>query len=353
MFRSRWITLGLGAFRAFAVACLLMAAAAASAQEPVEAQEPQIKTYLGVTLSPAAGAYEVLDNVNVRDKPDTAGKRIGGLKKGEHVQVFGRAGDKWLAVKKDGKELGFAYEPALSLIVDEKADFTIPLTPVTGNYLVISDVNVRALPDATSSRINRLDKGERVQAFAVPKDADWLAVKHEGEELGYIYNPVLLPLIDGVLLENITGEAAPPGGPQCEYTIRYDGRNAVEEELSGTFDYDIAYSCKDGEVTFEFLAYMFVTEAPYDFTRKRVHQINVDVLEIGDRFDEALSTVFMYRYKESRLLFDSVTQNEFTKTPAIREKEAEDIEDALAAAAEIAPASWNGRVWKTLATGER
>ena len=75
--------------------------------------------FMGETVTPAPGKYLVETDVNVRDAPRTAGKRLGGLKAGEVVDVIGRAGNTvWLAVIEDGKPLGFVYGTVLSPVID-------------------------------------------------------------------------------------------------------------------------------------------------------------------------------------------------------------------------------------------
>ena len=140
------------AFGALVLALVLLPAPRALAQE----------TFLGVPVSPHAGTYKALKDVNVRAKPATSGKRVGGLRKGELVQAAGRSKDGvWLALTKDGKELGFVYAPLLRIVIAAPVVFTRPMTPASGTYLVSKDVRVRANPKTKSEEINRLSKGER------------------------------------------------------------------------------------------------------------------------------------------------------------------------------------------------
>lgn len=75
--------------------------------------------FMGVTVTPAPGKYLVEKDVNVRAKPETSGKRLGGLKAGDVVDVIGRAGKTaWLAVVDDGKPVGFVYGTVLSPVID-------------------------------------------------------------------------------------------------------------------------------------------------------------------------------------------------------------------------------------------
>ncbi len=75
--------------------------------------------FMGTTITPAPGKYLVEKDANVRAEPKTEGKRLGGVKAGDVVDVIGRAGQTaWLAVVEDGKPLGFVYGTVLSPVID-------------------------------------------------------------------------------------------------------------------------------------------------------------------------------------------------------------------------------------------
>jgi len=321
-----------------------------SADEPAP---KQIKI-LDVSVTTVYGAYEAVERVNIRAKPSTDAKRIGGLDKGELVEAVGRFDKDWLAIKKkDGKDLGFVFEQALKPIEVEEADFSIPLTPESGVFLVTKDINVHIKPITASKSLSLLKKGVRVEAVGRPEDSAWLGVKQNGKELGYVYAPVLLPIIDGSQITDIKGKSEATNGAVCEYAVRFDKRNATEGEASGTYDYDISYKCAAKGAKFEFPAFMFITEAAFDLTQSQIYQINVDVLEIGDSFEEALSTTFMYHKKTGKLVFDGISQDEFGKKPKVMETPAADIESALSAAAQITPDTWNDKTWKEMTAKNR
>ena len=315
---------------------------------PAAAQD----SFLGVPVTSHKATYQVVDSVNVRAKPTIKSERVGGLNKGEKVRVVGRIGKDWLAVKKEGVELGFVYAPALREVIAKKveADFSIPLTPVEGSYLVNRDVNVRKIPKTSGKRVARLKKGALVQAVGRPKDAAWLGVEQDGRKLGYVFAPVLIPLIDGTIGEELKGSMKLSAGrSSCAYTIRFDEEVPVEGENFHIYNYDLDYRCDYRGVKVDFLAYMFMIEASYDLSSKPSYQINVDLLEIGERFDEPLSAVFIYDRKNNRVSFEAVNQSEFAKTPADKDRAAADLGQALAAAAAMAPEAWNTKVWKALA----
>ena len=98
---------------------------------------------------------------------------------------------------------------------------------------------------------------------------------------------------------------------------------------------------------------MFITEAPYQLSQNQVYQISIDILEIENGYDEIFSTILLYKRKEEKVVFDSVTLQEFRAVPPLAERPAKTVGDALAAAVEIAPGAWNSKVWEVLARANR
>jgi ribosomal protein L24E len=75
-------------------------------------------TFLGTPITPAAGTYLVKRDANVRAAPKTASKRVATLKKNERIDVVGKGPGAWMAVRKDGAELGFVCGTILVPLVD-------------------------------------------------------------------------------------------------------------------------------------------------------------------------------------------------------------------------------------------
>ena len=99
--------------------------------------------FVGIELIEVEGQFLVSqNNLNVRAKPRTSGARITKLKKGEIVSVIGKAkGGEWYAVRKDGKDLGFAYAPVLLRLLDGRLDEELKGTAKNGN--VSCDYTIR------------------------------------------------------------------------------------------------------------------------------------------------------------------------------------------------------------------
>lgn len=73
---------------------------------------------MGTPITPAAGTFLVKQDANVRATPKTASKRVAALKKNERIDVVGKGPGAWMAVRKDGADLGFVYGTLLVPLVD-------------------------------------------------------------------------------------------------------------------------------------------------------------------------------------------------------------------------------------------
>lgn len=231
----------------------------------------------------------------------------------------------------------------------ERTVLGVAVEPAAGRYLVLKDVNLRAAPTTKAKKLGKLEKGARVEAVGAPKDGDWLAVKAAGGEEGFAYAPTLILLLDGALADDLKGNVSVADGPSCLYIVRYDGKSEVSDELFDVSDYDVAFTCKNRGKLFKFGAFMFITEAPYALSQNLVHQISIDVREIGDGFDDIFSTNVFYERKSDRVVFDSVTLKDFRRPPTVKDRPAKNVPEALAGAIEISLSAWNDKVWRTLA----
>jgi len=92
---------------------------------PAPADMPVAKTVVVMEheVVPTAGEYVVTNDVNVRNGPSTAFKRIAGLLSGDRVRAVGKSEDgDWMAVSKDGETLGFVFMKMLAPVVDGALD---------------------------------------------------------------------------------------------------------------------------------------------------------------------------------------------------------------------------------------
>jgi hypothetical protein len=93
-------------------------------------------------LSPSAKTYLALRDVNVREKPMNKSAVVGRLKKNKRINSIGKAkGTKWIAVKRNGKNIGFVYSTALVPVIDGKF-----LRPISSNIIGMSENNIKLWP---------------------------------------------------------------------------------------------------------------------------------------------------------------------------------------------------------------
>ena len=218
-----------------------------------------------------------------------------------------------------------------------------------GTFLVTKRANVRVGPMTDSKKLEELKSGEEVQVVGrAKKGAGWMAIQKNGTDYGFVYEPILLPKIDGSLKESISGSVVIDEHTQCGYTFNFDDKNIVEEEKYVFSDYEITYRCNVKGQQFHLLAAMFMSEVPFHLTRKPVFQISVDLMEVENGYDEIFSTVFDYRLRDGKVVFVGVSLKDLAKMPKEKERPAKSVAEALKAAVEIAPGAWGEEAWKQI-----
>ncbi len=239
-----------------------------------------------------------------------------------------------------------AFHPALAA----ETFLGLKIDSLQGDYLVLKDANVRAKPGTKGKRLGNVKKGSRVKVVGKTKGGDgWLAVQKDGKDYGFIYAPVMVSLIDGALKKTIKGKVSLKNGIACNYTVHFEGKTSVEGELFEVSDYDVISRCRLKGKEFNFLAPTFLAEAPYDFSQKQAYQISVDVLSIGDGYDEIFSTTSIFHRDKKTVVFKNISLSRYGKTPAKKKVAAKTVPQALIAAIRIAFGAWNDKVWKILA----
>ena len=223
----------------------------------------------------------------------------------------------------------------------------VKVQPLHGQYLVLKDVNIRARPKTKSKKVGSFKAGKRIDVVARAAGA-WVAVREGGKDLGFVYDRILLPLIDGTLKKDLEGKTSVKGGASCQYRIRFEGKSQVEGQVFEIADYDVFWDCLDGKRKVKFRTPMFITEAPYQLGTKRIFQISIDVLDIEGGYDDIFSTTLLYDKDKNRVAFDSVSIKKFGQTPVIKEIPAKTVPQALRAAVIITLATWNKSAWKDL-----
>lgn len=228
----------------------------------------------------------------------------------------------------------------------------VAIGPAGGAYLVYKDVNVRAEPSAKSEHVGNLAYGTRIRPAGVTKDG-WFAVEQDGREWGFVFRSFVLPLIDGALAADLHGKAQSPLGAACEYVIAFLGKSEVPDVPFETADYEILWSCVVKGTKINFAAFMFITEAPYALTEASIYQISLDVREVGEDWEEILSTIVLYHRDRNLVQLEAVSLPGYRAPAAIKDRPARDVPQALMGAVDLAVGAWNAKVWESLAKASR
>jgi hypothetical protein len=225
----------------------------------------------------------------------------------------------------------------------------VKVKPYKGTYIVLKDVSIRSQPKAKSKRVGSYKSGRRIEVVGFAAGA-WVAVREKGRDIGFVYEKVLLPLIDGTLARDLTGKASAKGDPttECGYIISFEGKSAVEGQVFEIADYDIVWECTRAKREIKFRTPMFITEAPYQLSQKRIFQITVDVLDLDRGYDEILSTFIVFNMEKGLVLYDGVSTEKYGHVPGTKNVAAKTVVQALKGAAVIALQTWNKAAWKDL-----
>jgi len=222
------------------------------------------------------------------------------------------------------------------------------IKPKPGIYVVTKDVNVRAKPETKSKRVGRFRKGERITTVGKATGA-WVAVQKDGKDYGFVYEPILLEIIDGTLGKPQSGSLKEKGRPDCGYSIQYEGKSEAEGQLFKVADYAVDWDCKWKGKVLQFVTPMFMTEGASTIAKKQVHQITVDIISFEASMEEVVSTTVLYERTKSRVVFDGVSEDRFARKAKFDEFKADKLTDALDAAVWLTYRAWNDAVWNELA----
>lgn len=210
-----------------------------------------------------------------------------------------------------------------------------------GLHMVTKDANVRAKPGTKAKKVSRFDKGTRIRSKGHLNA--WLAVLGEdGKDLGFVYAPITMPLIDGMLSDDIRAQAQTSDGVVCDYNVHFEGKSLVDGVPFQTADYEVWFRCFLGAEKLVFPTTMFLTEGPYQMTRKGPFQITLDVPQVaGDEYEELLSVTMLYDADKDEVRFEGVSIKDLAKKPKDAKRSAEDLPRVLATAVEMVLASWS------------
>ena len=93
---------------------------------------------------------------------------------------------------------------------------------------------------------------------------------------------------------------------------------------------------------------MFLSEGPYQGTRRPVHQITVDILELESGLEEVFSTHLLWDREKGNVRFDSVNNKKLVLVQKSKALSADNMAAALNRALQLAASSWRQEVWSAL-----
>lgn len=223
----------------------------------------------------------------------------------------------------------------------------VEIKPFDGSYMVRKDVNIRAKPKTGSKKLGKLKQGVRISTVGRAKGG-WVAYQKEGNNIGFVYESVLYPVIESALKEELKGTVSGAKRPECAYTIRFVEKSIAEGQIFEIGDYEIDWHCKQNGNLTDFSTLMFLTEGPYDSKKGGSHQITIDVFNVAINMEEVLSTNFLYNPKKKQLTYDGVSQKRLARNPAKKVVDVASISEALKAAVRLAHEAWNVKLWAEL-----
>ena len=237
-----------------------------------------------------------------------------------------------------------------SAVADDNKTITFmgqEIIAAPGTYLVRKDVNIRSLPKTSGKRLGKFEDGTVIDVAGRAPKSEWFAAVEGGVPVGFVFGSVLLPIIDGRVDEDVTGELQVGPGLRCGFRIIFMGKTGGEVGLIRTSDYEATIVCERKSLRVRFPAQMFITEEPFNGSKKsRVFQINVDLLDGLHDLDDIFSTITLFDLDKAQVRFDKATEPTFIggENP-VEARPADSVEEALAAALEIALILWSPVVW--------
>jgi len=243
--------------------------------------------------------------------------------------------------------VGAVEAPARAQEADKFEFMGVKVKHHVQDYIVTTDVNIRAKPKTSSKKVGKLKKRQRVNVIGKAPGA-WVAIRIDGKDIGFVYEPILIGVLDGTLAEPLIGNVTKTGHPDCRYTITYQGKSEAEGQLFEIADYEVHWRCRlDGTVG-EFTTPMFMTEGPYKKSKKPSYQITVDIVDPEGDLDEVISTTVFYDRNNGTISFDGVSEKRFAGKPDVLEVFARSLPLALRAGVEMSYEAWPAPLWNIL-----
>jgi hypothetical protein len=314
------------------------------------------------------GAFRVsVRAANVRERPATGARKTDLLKRGALVKSLGRvAGTRWYAVEQERQFIGFMYDKTLEPVPDKDLSDEqrlsmglqppedplegLEIEPASGAFVAQKrDITIRAKPDDGSRSVDKLRRGERIEAIGRPKGHEgWVAVGHEGKAIGFLEEAGVMRVIDAAINRPLSGKVQIEGNITCAYELGFVGRTAVLGEVFGSADYSGNLACtrNGGLEMFNFL--MFIIEGSRQTGQGDLHQVNLDVLELGD-VERPFSVIMSYNSTSGVLSFDTASRANYIRRNFSADRPVADLRETLSSAIEIGLNALNETAWSELA----
>lgn len=234
---------------------------------------------------------------------------------------------------------------AVSLFAD------ISLEGIKGPYLVIKrNVNVRKSPSNKGKKLSKLQRRDTVEVLGRVKGTQWVAVRKNGADLGFVYALSLTPIIDASFKGSLSGrlDMRDDDKPECSFDISFEGHFEETETIFVSSDYLARFKCQMGFDTFQFTAMMFMSEIPHDLGQKPIYQITLNLPEIATGYEEYLSATSLYHQKDKKVVMDAVSLKAFKEKDFRKSLPATTPNDALIGAVKLQLQSFNEKAWRTI-----
>jgi len=190
-------------------------------------------------------------------------------------------------------------------------------------------------------------KANALQA-SVGLKKSWIAYRKQGQDVGFVYEPVLFPVVDSVLSRQLKGTLSGAATPSCSYTIDFVGKNEEEGQVVLISDDKINWLCKQNGQTARLRTPMFQTEGPYISREPSVHQITIDILDLAINLEEVLSTNLLYDHEKMHVAFDSMSSARLYQNDVNDRMFVASVPEALQASVQLAYHVWNQTLWGEL-----
>ena len=238
-------------------------------------------------------------------------------------------------------------DPEASPEIVEKTIFFMDfeILPKGGTYAVNADANIRKGPGTEFGIIGSAKQGDYLHRIGQPEGKDWFVVALEDKQpIGFIYSGVLVPVVDGTLIEETRGVIMQKN-IACEYRLRFEGKTTVEGGEFDTSDYEIRFRCAGEGGRVVFYSHMFLTEAAI---KSNFHQISIDVRSIGDGMEDYLTTNFLYNPTTGELRFDGHSIPKFAIPPIDKKITVNNLQEAIIEVMKVSVSTWTADAWESL-----